>query len=131
MTRASPGVATMARISPSRKPAGSVNCPQWMKTLEEKYQKLHKKITENTMGHMRFGHSLGRSVHGVRLSYAVTRPRDFSAQKNNSKTNQNSKENDTTVNKCVTNLNNETCDLQMLQDLKKLKDSKKIERYKK
>ena len=56
--------------------------PQWMRTLEEKYQKLHKKIVENTnLMNLKYNHS--RSFHDMRL----TRYRDSNTAKSNTKPN--------------------------------------------
>lgn len=53
--------------------------PQWMRTLEDKYQRLHKKITENTG--VRFYNYVCNSVHDGRLSDAVRRGRYPSFQR--------------------------------------------------
>ena len=56
---------SMMRPKPVNKSLSVGQHPQWMRTLEDKYQKLHKKITENTtMMNLKFSHS--RSFHDFR-----------------------------------------------------------------
>ncbi|KAH3719395.1 uncharacterized protein LOC127854997 [Dreissena polymorpha] len=61
-----------ATITLSRRKGTGSGHPLWMRTLEEKYQKLHKKIIENT-GNARFSNSVGRSVYDGRISQALKR----------------------------------------------------------
>lgn len=57
--------SSIMRPKPINKSAPVGTHPQWMRTLEDKYQKLHKKITENTtMMNLKFSHS--RSFHDFR-----------------------------------------------------------------
>lgn len=79
MTRASTSV-TFARMSQTRRSGPGSGYPQWMRTLEEKYQKLHKKITENT-GSARFTNCVGRSVYDTRLTQAMSKYRDMTSQR--------------------------------------------------
>ena len=90
MTRASHtsvSIVRMSQVNQNKKIGGGGSCPQWMRTLEEKYQKLHKKITENTstIGYGRFNSCVGRTVYDARLSQALLRYKDSAIQKNNSK----------------------------------------------
>ncbi|KAK3590590.1 hypothetical protein CHS0354_021865 [Potamilus streckersoni] len=51
--------------------------PQWMRTLEEKYQKLHKKITENTsIVPLPHSNISWRTVYDVRLAGMVSKYRE-------------------------------------------------------
>ena len=57
--------SSIMRPKPVNKSGSVAQHPQWMRTLEDKYQKLHKKITENTtMMNLKFSHS--RSFHDFR-----------------------------------------------------------------
>lgn len=88
MTRASHNTASVVRMSQinhSRKNGSGGSYPTWMRTLEEKYQKLHKKITENSVGYGRFNSCVGRTVHDARLSQALLRYKDLAAQRNSLK----------------------------------------------
>lgn len=67
-------------MSHTRRSGTGSGYPQWMRTLEEKYQKLHKKITENT-GSARFTSCVGKSVYDSRLSQALHRYKEFTTQK--------------------------------------------------
>lgn len=80
MTRASHSAAPIVRMS--RKTGSGGACPQWMRTLEEKYQKLHKKITENTLpANAKFTQDTGRSVYDVRFSHALAKSREIIASR--------------------------------------------------
>lgn len=79
MTRAS-STATFARMSQTRRSGTGSGYPQWMRTLEEKYQKLHKKITENT-GAARFTNCVGRSVYDPKLSHALSKYKEITNPK--------------------------------------------------
>ena len=79
MTRTSSTV-TFARMSQTRRVGTGSGYPQWMRTLEEKYQKLHKKITENT-GTSRFTNCVGRSVYDTRLTQALTKYKDATSER--------------------------------------------------
>lgn len=85
MTRSSqnnPVCIMTSHIKQARKNGGGGNYPQWMRTLEEKYQKLHKKIAENTgVGYGRFNSCVGRSVYDARLSQALLRYKDQAIHK--------------------------------------------------
>ena len=88
MTRASQGSAPVFRVMYAKKSGMGGNYPQWMRTLEEKYQKLHRKITENTAtGNTRYGHSLGKSVYDSRLSHVLLKYRDIGSAKQNARQN--------------------------------------------
>ncbi|KAL3831830.1 hypothetical protein ACJMK2_023532 [Sinanodonta woodiana] len=57
--------------------------PQWMRTLEEKYQKLHKKITENTKNNpLPHSYITGRTVYDVRLAGIVSKYREKTSSVN-------------------------------------------------
>ncbi|XP_052814168.1 uncharacterized protein LOC128241229 [Mya arenaria] len=72
MTRNSTAVSHVVRMN--RRSSTGSGYPLWMRTLEEKYQKLHKKITENT-GATRFTSYVGRSVCDARISQAINKYR--------------------------------------------------------
>lgn len=95
MTRASQTTANIVRMSQvnqGRKNGSGGSYPQWMRTLEEKYQKLHKKITENTtIGYGRFNSCVGRTVYDARLSQALSRYKDLAFQKQHLKSKSTSK----------------------------------------
>lgn len=77
--------SSIMRPKPVNKSRTGSQHPQWMRTLEEKYQRLHKKITENTnMMNLKFSHS--RSLHDLRLSQAA-RYRDANTTRANTKSN--------------------------------------------
>ena len=83
MTRKSTTVGQLVSMNPSRRPSTGSGYPQWMRTLEEKYQKLHKKITENT-GHARFTNYVGRTVYDPRISQAINKCRSLSIKQSSS-----------------------------------------------
>jgi hypothetical protein len=95
----------MSQVNQNKKMGGGGACPQWMRTLEEKYQKLHKKITENTsnIGYGRFNSCVGRTVYDARLSQALLRYKDSAIQRHNLKSKSKS-----TCKISDTNNNNET-----------------------
>ncbi|KAL4222415.1 hypothetical protein ACF0H5_018454 [Mactra antiquata] len=112
MTRSSgnnPASSIMSHLKHGRKNGSGGNYPQWMRTLEEKYQKLHKKIAENTsMGHGRFNSCVGRSVYDARLSQALLRYKDQAFQKSYARTKLTAKE-------TVTNTNEQLNDLKQVE----------------
>lgn len=94
-----PSTSTIMRPKPVNKYSAG-NHPQWMRTLEEKYQRLHKKIAENTtMINLKFSHV--RNPHDVRLSHGGSRYRDSNTIKTNRKAND--KRNCSPVNSPTTN----------------------------
>lgn len=93
--------SSIMRSKPVHKNGTGGQHPQWMRTLEEKYQKLHKKIAENTnMMNLKFSHS--RSFHDFR-GMNGSRYRDSNTGKTNMKANNNRSH--TPVNLPASNMN--------------------------